>query len=1491
MTFRLYPDWQSFAYKYRGREQAAFEDLARTLFRKELGKTVGLFQRINQKGNETQVIEVEGRIIGFQAKYFKDTIDELNIIHSMRGAKEDNPRQTHYYIYSNLSFGEPKRRKGTKKTDPKPEVTRKEEAIDKVAKELGLTIVWKLDKSVLDEANESEWIYDVFFNVEGKMESLIIEESKHTDMAFASIGYACRFHDQIIHVTRDQTIKRLETLPSSSLYIIHGEGGCGKTAILHEFLEKHREDYPVYYRKASVLNVQSLAQVFFQGNLYTMDDFKDAYKGCQRKYYIIDSAEHLEAMTDESIVPSLIRMLIEQGWCVVFTVRTAFLSDLLNYLSLILKLKNVQNESVQLLTDQELTSISRKYRIQLPIDATLKDRLRNLFYLNLYTRYYDEIDGKADDKAFLQFIWEKKIRGKDTRKGYIRENVFEAFVEDKLRTGQVFLSPNKYTSEEFYSLIEDDVIALDPVRGLFITHDIFEEWGLYRFVERIWQKNTTINGFLLELGETRSIRRTFRLWLNNKVKENVEVVTPLAQTAFTDRMPELWKDEVLCAVLTSDKASLLLADVEGKILNNTDGFRDKVIWALRVGSQYVQEVVRLKDFFWPRYLPFGSGWSYVIDLIYQKRAGLDLLPWLPVLLDWTKANYHSEITRKAGLAVIEYYQSDEYGKSRYLDGVKKMVCEIICNAAQEIKDELKELLEQCMMDDNMEDDLPLFVLHKNTSAMNIHISLPNVVADLCLHYWQEDNDDKHKYYYSHYRRDAFGIDDNRAAARYFPPGSGQTPTLMLLLTEEKVAVDFIIRLMNGCVEHYAQSENGKNLIKVEIRDEDGVKNWQWHSAVLWGMYRGMDVSPNTLQAVHMALEKYLLDLSEEGKNEQCEQVLRRLLFECKSSSVSAVATSIVLAYPQKYWEVALILFRTVEFFGVDNQRALRENSMRTLYGISSILNPSVTKERLETCGQEFRKLSLENICLNYQFFGNRPELNEEQGESLIAKIYAILDEHRKLLKMVDNQEQLEIQLSRMDRRLLTIKEKKKVNGGFQIQFETNLGEKARKMSEEVAVAQRETCKYLGLQTWAMAKLKGETLPAQSYGDDWAKVLKETQALQEDLERGRASFYTDGYTAAWVASCLLKIYSEQIPKKGLEWCKTVVDQKLIDLKGVATEMDGTAVCIDVIPRLIELFPEEKDKYFRYLLNCLLIPDYENHLSLRNNALTAVRTFDLWTKEPGGMQKLVDMFIETVDSDERKDAISALNGVAGLIPDNPNDQMIQYVVCYLKRIPQMMKEIQEASQAMFSLTDNLASLFVRVNSQEILNCLEFTKLIIEEPDLGDSFLTHIIIEADTRNKPDRFWMIWNAYRDLLPSLVRMGYNPQLRTYLLNIRWVDGIKEWRCIRKEDLSFFSFVANNCGGNAIALECLAKALTDITHSYLTEGMAWLSGIVADHMNMNLSGTNALFYLEQVMMEYSYSNKMQIRKNPDLHKQVRTILNFMVNKSSVTGYVLRDMVN
>lgn len=76
-----YPSWQTFAFKYQGREQEAFEDLARNLFRKEMGIPTSLPQRVNHKGNETDVVNKGGNVYGFQ-------VDHQNEVCACTGQRE-----------------------------------------------------------------------------------------------------------------------------------------------------------------------------------------------------------------------------------------------------------------------------------------------------------------------------------------------------------------------------------------------------------------------------------------------------------------------------------------------------------------------------------------------------------------------------------------------------------------------------------------------------------------------------------------------------------------------------------------------------------------------------------------------------------------------------------------------------------------------------------------------------------------------------------------------------------------------------------------------------------------------------------------------------------------------------------------------------------------------------------------------------------------------------------------------------------------------------------------------------------------------------------------------------------------------------------------------------------------------------------------------------------------------------------------------------------
>lgn len=1485
----VYPDWQAFAYKNRGREEDAFEDLARTLFRKEMGVRYGLFQRVNHKGNETDVVKKDGKVIGFQSKYFKNGIKANDIIDSMKGAKESHPEQTHYYIYCNLAFGNPRRRKYQKKTDSVPEITQTEETIELVAKELGLTIVWKQDKIILDEVISENWIYDVFFNVEGKLESLLVEERQHTEIAFKSINYACSFNNRSIHIDRTDVLSQIESANPSTLYVIHGDGGCGKTAILHELFDKKGDLYPFCYRKASSLNVKNLASVFHLGDLYTFPDFKEAYKDSERKYFIIDSAEHLDEIEDGTILPSLVKGLMDTHWCIVFTVRNVFFADLLNLLNYEFHDVQINKIEVGILPENQLRSIARINGLGLPKDRILFDRIRNLFYFDLYTKYYDQIDYQYSNQDFLKLVWDKKIRGKNNCVGYLRESLFESFIEDRIKANTFFLPVSKYINKEFETLISEEIIANDPSQGLFITHDIFEEWGLYRIIDKRWKEKKSIWGFLTDLGDNRAVRRAFRLWLKDNAIVNSTSIQTLIQAFFLSEIPGIWKEEVLCAILLSDKASLFLSPYECQILNNTDGFAEKVIWSLRVGCLYVTDVISYKDYYLPRYAPIGSGWVYIVDLLFQHQNEIKLSIWLPVLNDWVKCNLIGETTRKIGLMAISYYKSDAYQNEYYWDRNTKTIHEILNNTAWEIKEELSELLYRCKGHDICTNGLIEFVLKETFGAKNIHFAIPQTVADLCLYYWRQRPDEEDRYS-SNTMETLYGLDSYVDVLEYFPSGANQTPTISLLAANETIAIDFIIRLMNECVKSYSESMCEK-LERVEITDGENRKNWQWHSFGLWCMYRGTGtpVAPYCLQSVHMALEQYLLKMSISGEFERCEFIMKRLLFECHSSSVSAVVGSVVSAYPNEYWRIALILFRTIEFIQIDSQRALHENEVETLCRISESLNPSVFKERMNSCMQKFRKTHLENVCLTYQFVGTKV-LSNEENENLIRTLYRILDTHRKILKKIKGEEKglLEIQLSRMDRRRLKIRRTEPVEDGLTIQFETKLTKKSRIKSEDADRLNQKLPQYVGLLNWAMALYKCERLIGNKYTDNPTLVLQDAKKMQIELKSGLRGFSTDAYTLGWVSAGLVRFYSEQLNTEDLVWCKTIIDKKLLNLVCPINTLDGTTACTHVLPQLIELFPEDKEKYANILFHCLMMPAY-GRTGACNYAIAAVQSSDLWLKEKVLIKDILWRYI-------KDDSLKTLHSyhlkvIFGLIPHSPDKETTDIAVKYLKSLPEFLKSHKNEVRGMFDVVSYLVNLFMHTESEEILHCLSCTFPIIRERNLGNLYLDYFILEEDRCRKPDRFWLIWKMLREPIMESGNSVDNQNLESYTLNIEYYEGVKEWHTLRKKDIGFYTYLAEHSAGNAVVFEGLVKVLTTIASGYITEGMAWIAKAINLCPTMSLNETQSLKYLELVMMPYVYRNKMKIRKDPELLDQVRTILDFMVAKSSVTGYMLRDMVN
>lgn len=101
-------NWTAFNYKYSTNPQHAFESLTYYLFCHEFQQPYGIFRYFNQPHIETNPIHVGDRYIGFQSKYYADSVTmsskEQELIGAVKGAAQRYPGITTLYFYISREF-------------------------------------------------------------------------------------------------------------------------------------------------------------------------------------------------------------------------------------------------------------------------------------------------------------------------------------------------------------------------------------------------------------------------------------------------------------------------------------------------------------------------------------------------------------------------------------------------------------------------------------------------------------------------------------------------------------------------------------------------------------------------------------------------------------------------------------------------------------------------------------------------------------------------------------------------------------------------------------------------------------------------------------------------------------------------------------------------------------------------------------------------------------------------------------------------------------------------------------------------------------------------------------------------------------------------------------------------------------------------------------------------------------------------------------------
>ena len=180
-----------------------------------------------------------------------------------------------------------------------------------------------------------------------------------------------------------------------------------------------------------------------------------------------------------------------------------------------------------------------------------------------------------------------------------------------------------------------------------------------------------------------------------------------------------------------------------------------------------------------------------------------------------------------------------------------------------------------------------------------------------------------------------------------------------------------------------------------------------------------------------------------------------------------------------------------------------------------------------------------------------------------------------------------------------------------------------------------------------------------------------------------------------------------------------------------------------------------------------------------------------------------------------------------------------------------------------------------------------------DMAQLFQEFIWVE-DALNHYDEFWIVWNAFYDCVVRTCKEQpsshySNELIHNYLLAWPYKD-IREWHTLKEREKGFYEKISEDIGHHPSVLYSISKVLNEIGSSFIDNGIVWISNILQNNPQYTSTEleTNTVYYIENIMRRFILINRQRIKAEFSLKNQVIVILDFLLEKGSTTGFLLRD---
>ncbi len=1544
-------DWAQFERNNYEKETTAFEEMIYLLFCSKYNCKDGIFGYVNQPGIEREPIEINGECIGFQAKYYTDRLSAhtKELIDTIETSKRRYPKLTKIEIYTNSEYG-PGRGKGTNKPQSQLKV-------ENIAKANNIKIDWFV-KSNLNEIlflEKNKRIHDKFFGKEKSSLDYIIELNSYSESMFDSIKNKIIYNEKEIKLDRSTYLQNMNNaLSEKDLLIISGKAGCGKSALVKEFHETEKSPFLMF--KVDDFDVDSIQELYNRFNL-TLGEFRDFYNDSDEKFIFIDSSERISHLKNQRTFEEFLKLMVQDNWKIILTSRNDYSDILRNNLNINYGLK-VNEIKLPELTIDELEEIFRDNGLKIPANSNIKNPLQNLFYLSLYLSNIENINQDNDDEL-KNILWEiiiKKSYQQSDNHHEKREHCFLEFVKNRSINPHFKFKIDNVCSDILNEFQRDGIIEIRYGR-FFITHDVYEDWALEKIINNeLIESNGDYTTFLNSISNSLKFNDAFRNWICNKLINDYEEASELVDYIITnEKCDTTLIDETLLAVLQSNTFKSFLAKYKYIILKNDYIFERILYWLKTVfiiedDSEFSKIIKETSNN--TVYKPYGKNWEQFISFLYdniEKITGKQMEYIIPSLLYWNKHYPKGRTTRYSSLIALKFYEEKEQMSYHVYKKIKQDLLSIILLGANEIKKGLEEVLEKVISNNwkkRMDPYYDLSIRILSSTSGHICEVMPKLILKLAKTFWicNEELD-----YYRSSDAELFLIDEN-TTFNYHYASAFETPILLLLTVDSKSTIDFILDFVNVSIENCAKNtfDNDRynyykpNIIELNI---DNKKVTQYISNSLWQCYRGTSspIMPKLLETIHMALERFLLTECDKGNFEYVGKIMKHILSNSKSASLTSVVNSITLAFPDKFFDIALILFKTIELFIYDTNRSLRERETNTLYGLAShITERYMVNERLNTINQKFRKNNLESLLLRYQLFSEE-EIDDETFKQRLYSIQNVIDQHKKELKSKkstkDEIDNYRILLSRNDCRNLSLKTEEKDNQ-ILITFENNnLDEDLKELSDNSFKAFENYFRYADLSLWADAKLKHEKLDENQikYEYDLKLVLDRFKGLIDDLNNNK-DYFEPNNTLLLIASCLLTFYSEQLNSDDKELCKEVIlaniYELLFDEEYFYQISHELKTGINVMSIMVDIFPEDLELFMIILLLILFNdeivygtnhycdfaiislrklynthPDYVNDIlccysiykqkfdDIYIPILKENRDYQIHNPFALSIKKFLEKYENELEDILKFNYIKIKN--LDLKPMNTIFQVIPIEITldlhyeFIKDIlPIFSKELFDNDSSLNDSEQFIARYFflnklslIILENKKYLN--EFISPFLYNFSMNDG--TVELLDAFCRNVNENtfneFWDIWWMFLDKIQNqhetCGKYYLEKVFKKFILNYQFEIGDDLTREVNELEKQFYGTICKEFSKYETVLDLISKVV--IKDKFIISGLNWLYNLLNEN-NFESIKKSTVSNLDSYVNHYILKNTEKIKINVQIQNKLSIIIKFLITNNSSNAY-------